>query len=260
MSQALIVCDIDAHGVATLRLNRPEKANGFNIPMIGQCSAAIEALANDDAVKVIVITGTGRFFCAGGDIDELFDVVESGAVRAKAYLWEHIHRIPLALERLDKPVIAAVNGAARGAGMDVALMADIRIAGASASFAQSYVDLGVIPGDGGAWFLPRIAGAARALEMIWTGDVIDAATAERLGIVSRVVPDADLATAASDLAHRLAGQPQHAIRIAKRAVYQGLGIPLAAHLDAMSSHMAVLYESEDFRTRLRAVKARLTKK
>ena len=87
MSQALIVCDIDAHGVATLRLNRPEKANGFNIPMIGQCSAAIEALANDDAVKVIVITGTGRFFCAGGDIDELFDVVESGAVRAKAYLW-----------------------------------------------------------------------------------------------------------------------------------------------------------------------------
>ena len=130
VSAQLVTCEIDGEGVALLRLNRPEKANCFNLAMIGACADAIEALSADDAVKVIVLTGSGRVFCAGGDIDELEEVVQAGSTRAKSYLRDHIHRIPLALDRCDKPVIAAVNGAARGAGMDLALMCDLRVAAA----------------------------------------------------------------------------------------------------------------------------------
>jgi enoyl-CoA hydratase/carnithine racemase len=253
----LVTCEIDPQGIAILRLNRPEKANGFNLPMIAVCAETIEQVHHDPAVKAIVLTGTGRAFCSGGDIEELAGITQGDAVQAKAYLWEHIHRIPLALERCDKPVIAAVNGAARGAGMDIALMCDVRFAAESASFAQSYIDLGVIPGDGGAWFLPRLVGTARALEMIWTGDVVSAVEAERMGLINRVVPDDVLLATSTEFARRVACQPEQAVRLAKRMVLHGLTTPLAAHLDAASSHMAVIYESAEFRERLQSVLARL---
>jgi enoyl-CoA hydratase/carnithine racemase len=252
----LITCEIDADGVALVRLNRPEKANCFNMTMIAACVTLVGRLTADDAVKVIVLTGVGRVFCAGGDIDELEEVTKAGPPRTAPYLRD-IQRVPLAFERCDKPVIAAVNGAARGAGMDVAMMCDLRIAGASANFAQSYIDLAVIPGDGGAWLLPRLIGLAKSLEMIWTGAPISAQEAERIGLVNRVVPDAELLDASLDMARRIAAQPTAAIRMGKRAAIHGLTATLSGHLDAVSSHMAVLYEHPDFRSRLANLQTRL---
>ena len=140
--------------------------------------------------------------------------------------------------------------------MDMALMCDLRIAAASATFAESYINMGVVSGDGGMYFLPRLIGVARALDMFWTGRVIDAAEAERMGIMNRVVPDDQLMQAALELAQAISCQPQEAIRLTKRAVYQGLTSSLPAHLDAVASHMAVLYDTPEFKERLKKFRER----
>src|SRR5690349_6498785 len=144
---------------------------------------------------------------------------------------EVIHRVPLTLETLDKPVIAALNGVAVGAGLDMALMCDLRYAAAGTRFSEGYVKVGLIPGDGGTYFLPRLIGTARALELLWTGDFISAEDAERIGLVNRVVPADQLLAHVYELAARLASGPSAAIRTTKRAVYQGVRMDLRTHLD-----------------------------
>ncbi len=243
-------------GVAVLTLNRPDKLNSFNRVMIGEWERAIGLAANDASVKAVVLTGAGRAFCAGGDTDEMAEMQDADSVKRRDYLWRNFHRVPLAMERLDKPVIAAVNGTARGAGMDMAIMCDLRIAASSATFAESYINMGLVSGDGGMYFLPRLIGVARALELFWTGRVVDAGEAERIGLVNRVVPDAEVLPAALELACRIAGQSPEAIRITKRAVYQSLASSLSSHLDAVASHMAVLYDTPDFQARLKAFRER----
>src|SRR5690606_8434536 len=131
----------------------------------------------------------------------------------KNYLWKHVHRIVLTLERADKPVIAAINGLARGAGLDMALMCDLRIMAESATLAESYINMGLIAGDAGTYFLPRIVGTARALELFWTGRVLDAHEAERIGIANRVVADDRLVEAVTETARIIAAQPQEAVRM-----------------------------------------------
>ena len=242
-------------GVAVLTLNRADKLNSFNRIMIADWTSALGMVAGDAQVRAVVLTGAGRAFCAGGDADELAEMQGADNITRREYL-RAIHRIPLALERFDKPVIAAVNGTARGAGMDMAIMCDLRIAAVSATFAESYINMGLVSGDGGMYFLPRLVGAARALELLWTGRVIDAGEAERIGLVNRVVPDAEVLTVALKLAADIAGQAQQAIRITKRAVYEGLTGSLASHLDSVASHMAVLFDTPDFQARLRAFKER----
>ncbi|TAK82411.1 MAG: enoyl-CoA hydratase [Betaproteobacteria bacterium] len=244
-----------ADGVALLTLNRPEKLNAFDRAMIDEWQRALGVVKDDAATSVLVLTGAGRAFCAGGDADDMLRLEHAGNIERREYL-RNIHRIPLALESLDKPVIAAINGAARGAGMDMALMCDLRVAAASATFAESYINLGLVPGDGGMYFLPRLIGTARALELLWTGRAIDAPEAERIGLISRVVPDSEVLAAALQLAAVIAAQPQEAIRICKRGVYQSLSGSLAAHLDAVASHMAVLYDTPEFRARLKAFRER----
>lgn len=250
-----ITLDSRTEGVAVLTLNRPDKLNSFNRVMISEWERALDMAANDTAIRVIVLTGAGRAFCAGGDADEMAEMQDADNVKRRDYL-RGIHRIPLAMERLDKPVIAAVNGTARGAGMDMAIMCDLRVAGTSATFAESYINMGLISGDGGMYFLPRLIGATRALELLWTGRVIDAVEAERIGLVNHVVQDTEVLPAALKLAAEIAGQAQEAIRITKRSVYQGLASSLASHLDAVSSHMAVLYDTPDFQARLEAFRRR----
>ncbi len=243
-------------GVTVLTLNRPDKLNSFNRTMIGEWDRALDAIAGDAGTSVVVLTGAGRAFCAGGDADEMAQMQDADNIARRDYL-RAIHRIPLALERLDKPVIAAINGTARGAGMDMAIMCDLRVAAASATFAESYINMGLVSGDGGMYFLPRLIGAARALELLWTGRVVDAAEAERIGLVNRVVADADVLSAALDLAAAIAAQAQQAVRITKRSVYQALeNGSLASHLDAVSSHMAVLYDTREFKERLKAFRER----
>ena len=143
-----VALDARPDAVTVLTLNRPEKLNSFNRAMIAEWEGALAIAANDVATKVIVLTGAGRAFCAGGDADEITEMEGADNVTRREYL-RGIHRIPLALERLEKPVIAAINGTARGAGLDMAIMCDLRVAAAAATFAESYINMGLISGDGG---------------------------------------------------------------------------------------------------------------
>jgi 2-(1,2-epoxy-1,2-dihydrophenyl)acetyl-CoA isomerase len=238
--------------VATITLNRPDRLNAFTAEMIDRWVEALEDARRNDAVNVVVVTGAGRAFCSGGDVGGMSERrADIPGLDHKQWL-EMIHRVPLTLDTLDKPVIAAMNGVAVGAGLDMALMCDIRYAAAGTRFSEGYVKVGLIPGDGGTYFLPRLIGTARALELLWTGDFISAEDAERIGLVNRVLPPELLLESAHELAARLASGPSTALRIIKRAVYQGQRMDLRTHLDLISSHMAVIRQTEDHREGARA--------
>jgi 2-(1,2-epoxy-1,2-dihydrophenyl)acetyl-CoA isomerase len=230
--------------VATITLNRPDKLNAFTGEMIDTWASSLAKAQADEQVNVIVVTGNGRAFCAGGDVARMGDG-EPTPLQHKNQLWDHIHRIPKTLEGVDKPVIAMVNGLTVGAGMGMSLMCDVRIAAESARFSTGYVRVGLVPGDGDTYFLPRLVGSAKALELLWTADFIEAADALRLGIVNRVVPDGQLKEATYAFARQIADGPQVPIRMIKRLVYQSLRLDLRTHLDLVSSHMAVVRRTED---------------
>lgn len=248
----LILFEVDTDGIAVLTLNRPEKYNAFTKAMIIRWNAILEEAAEDPAVKAIILTGAGKAFCTGGDVNAQKERANNDALERKDFLFRHVHKIAFALERMDKPVIAAVNGTARGAGMDMALMCDLRIMAQTATMAESYINVGLIAGDGGTWYLPRLIGTARALELCWTGRVIDAAEAERIGLVNRVVPEGEALNAAKELARTIAAQPFEAVRAYKRSIYQGMTMTLASHLDMVSSHTSILRETPDHRERVAA--------
>jgi 2-(1,2-epoxy-1,2-dihydrophenyl)acetyl-CoA isomerase len=240
-----------ADGIATITLNRPERLNAFNAEMIDLWVTALRDARANDEVRVVVLTGAGRAFCSGGDVGGMGYRGEASALQQKQWL-EQIHRVPLALDDLDKPVIAALNGVAVGAGLDMALMCDLRYAAEGARFCEGYVKVGLIPGDGGTYFLPRLVGAARALELLWTGDWIEAAEAERIGLVNRVVPPDRLLPTVYELAGRLAAGPTVAIRMIKRMVYQQARLDLRASLDMLSSNMGLIRQTEDHKEGVRA--------
>lgn len=239
--------------IATITLNRPEKLNAFTGPMIDAWVRALEAAQADPGVHVVVITGAGRAFCTGGDVGRMGEG-EPTALEHKNQLWEHIHRVPKTLETMDKPVIAMVNGLAVGAGMGMCLMCDLRVASEEARFSTGYVRVGLVPGDGDTYFLPRLVGPAKALELFWTADFIDAHEALRLGIVNRVVPAVALGEVTYGLARQIAEGPPVAIRMIKRLVYQSLRLDLRTHLDLVSSHMAIVRQTADHREGVAAFK------
>src|SRR5262245_12903858 len=210
-----------ADGIARIVLDRPERMNAFTFEMIDAWTAALERCRTDDNVKVVIVTGTGNAFCSGGDIVEMGERLDHTPEQRKRELFQRIERIPLALEDLDKPVICAVNGVATGAGMDMALMCDVRYAAQSARFAETYIRVGLVPGAGGAHFLPRLVGVSKALELFFTGDFVDAQEALRLGIVNRVFADATLMQEVETIARRICEAPPLSVRMIKRAVYQG---------------------------------------
>lgn len=239
-------------GIGRIVLNRPERMNAFTFEMIDAWRAAIEECRRDDAVKVVIVTGAGAAFCSGGDIVEMGDRLEQTPEQRKAELFDRIERIPLALEDLDKPVIAAVNGVATGAGMDMALMCDLRYAAQGARFAETYVNVGLVPGAGGAHFLPRLVGVSKALELFWTGDFIDAEEAMRIGIVNKVFPDAELMTQVETIARKIAKAPPLTLRMVKRAIYQGMRNDLRTNLDLISSHYAVITATDRHKEAVRS--------
>jgi enoyl-CoA hydratase/carnithine racemase len=256
-------------GIATITLNRPDARNAFSVPMIEAWVAALEECRDRDDIRVVVLTGNGPSFCAGGDVramregrgfleqgDTELDTHTTGLAR-KNSLWKLIQRVPLTLEQVDKPVIAAVNGDAIGAGCDMALMCDLRVSADTARYAEAYVKLGIVPGDGGAYFLPRLVGMAKALELLLTGDMIDAEEALRIGLVNRVVPQEQLLEETYRLARKIAAQPPVAVQLIKRAAYQSVRTDLRTALDLVSSHMAVVTETEDH---LEAMKAMFEKR
>lgn len=233
-------------GVGTILLNRPRRKNAFTMEMIDDWAAALRDARTDADVRALILTGAGDGFCSGVDLGA-FSARGSAPLEVKRNLSDRIHRVAYALEDLDKPVIAAVNGVAVGAGMDMALMCDIRLAARSARFSEGYIKVGLVPGDGGCYFLPRLVGTARAMELLLTGDFIDAMEAERIGIVNHAYDDDRLLEESLALARRLADGPPVATAMIKRAVYQSASCDLRTALDLISSHMAVVQSTHDSR-------------
>lgn len=232
--------------IATLTLNRPDKLNAFTAEMIALWQKGLADAQNDDNVNVVIVTGAGRAFCSGGDVGRMRrDGEAPQALDGKNGLWEGVHRVPKQLEQMDKPVIAMVNGLAVGAGMGMCVMCDVRIAAESARFSTGYVKVGLVPGDGDTFFLPRLVGPAKALELLWTADFIEAPQALEFGIVQRVVPDAQLKEATYAFAKQIADGPQVPIRMIKRLVYQSMKLDLRTHLDLVSSHMSIVRQTSD---------------
>lgn len=233
-------------GVGTILLNRPRRKNAFTMEMIDDWAAVLRDARTDADVRALILTGAGDGFCSGVDLGA-FSARGSAPLEVKRNLSDRIHRVAYALEDLDKPVIAAVNGVAVGAGMDMALMCDIRLAARSARFSEGYIKVGLVPGDGGCYFLPRLVGTARAMELLLTGDFIDAMEAERIGIVNHAYDDDRLLEESLALARRLADGPPVATAMIKRAVYQSASCDLRTALDLISSHMAVVQSTHDSR-------------
>lgn len=243
MSESHILYDVDGH-TAVITLNRPEAKNAFSPEMIEQWRRCLEEARDDQEVRVIVVTGKGDTFCSGGDIRDMAE----GKLKSwdmKNFLWQGVHRIILALEDLDKPLIAAINGAAMGAGLDMAIMCDLRVCSDRARLAESYITMGLVPGDGGAYFLPRLVGLAKALELFLTGDALSAQEALEMGLVNHVVPHDQLMGETLRLAGRIASRPPLATRMMKRAVYQAQASTLRSHLDYISSQISLLSETKD---------------
>lgn len=241
--------------VATIQLNRPDRKNAFTFEMIDAWAQALRQAQADERVRVVVVTGAGDAFCSGVDL-AVFGEVEPTPLARKQVLTDRIHDVARALQDTDKPVIAAVGGVAVGAGMDIALMCDMRFAARSARFSEGYIRVGLVPGDGGAYLLPRLVGTAKALELLLTGDFVDAAEAARIGLVNQVYDDEELLDQTYTFAQRLAAAPPVAVRMIKRAVYQSGQTDLRTSLDLISSHMAIVQSTDDYAEAQAAFKER----
>ena len=240
--------------IVTLTMNRPEERN----PLTGHFDEFVDACTRinaDQSVKCVILTGAGPAFCAGGNVKDMRDKkgIASGTSREIMDGYRNgIQRIPLAFYHLEVPSIAAVNGPAIGAGNDLACMCDIRIAADTALFAESFVKLGIIPGDGGAWLLPRTVGMSKAAEMTFTGDRIDAKEALACGLVSRVVPAADLMKEARALAGRIAANPGVTLRMSKRLLREGQHMRIDSLLEMSAAFQAIAHFTPEHDAAVRA--------
>jgi enoyl-CoA hydratase/carnithine racemase len=234
-------------GIGVIRLNRPHARNAFTFEMIREWARLLRAAKDDDAVRVIVLTGTGdKAFCSGVDLSAISNAnPDLTPLQRKSQLHDEIHQVAYALADLDKPVIASINGVAVGAGLDMALMCDMRIMSTSARLSEGYVKVGLTPGDGGAYFLPRIVGTSKALELLLTGDFVDADEALRIGLVNRIAAPESLAGETARFARSIADHAPVTVRMIKRATYQSGGVDLRTALDMISSHFAVVAATED---------------
>lgn len=240
--------------IAVLTLNRPQRCNAITNAMVGELVAALAQCAVDPACRAVVITGSGTDFCSGGDLDSLSG--DATPLMRKELLDLGIHRLPRFLVSFYKPLLAAINGAAVGAGLDIALMADLRLVSEGARLSTGYVRAGLVPGDGGAWLLPRLVGQQCALELLWTGRFVSAAEAVELGIALRSIPADDLLAQTIELADQIARQSPLAVQATKRLVVQGSRIDFEAALDMAASHMAVIQSTDDSHEALAALRER----
>jgi len=235
-----ILYTVEEH-IVTITLNRPEALNAFTDTMLNEWADAIETAKNDPKVRVVVVTGAGRGFCSGMDVREAATSSEAPPLYSRRnYMRLSVHKIPRALESLDKPYIASINGPAAGAGMDMASMADIRIMSDKARVGMNYIRMGLLPGDAGCYFLPRIVGIAKALELIWSGRMLDADEALRIGYVSKVVPHDELAAATKEFCLQFTQAPV-ATQFAKLLLWRG--IDMYRNINLEMAEMAMLINS-----------------
>lgn len=238
-----------ADRVATLTFNQPATRNAISDEgMIDEIVSVLSQIPARQDISVLIVTGAGEAFSSGGNVKKMQakDGIFAGSAMdiQQAYRLG-IQRIPLALYELEVPVIAAVNGAAVGAGFDVAMMCDLRLASTTARFGETFLNLGIIPGDGGAWFLPRALGHQRAAELTFTGRLVDAEEALRLGIVLEVLPPEDLMARAQELAAQIAAKPPQALRLSKRLLRAGQAMELKHFLDYCAALQAACHGTAD---------------
>lgn len=267
-----LIFEVKNH-IACIRLNRPDSLNAFSFEMIEKWIESLEEIKNNDDIYVGILTGNGRAFCAGGDTKAMVagdgfmsksstsDIdFSSSPEKTKDSLWKYIQQIPLLMEQIDKPMIASINGAAIGAGLDMALMCDYRVSSDKAKLGEGYINVGIVPGDGGAYYLPRIIGIDKALELFWTGEIISASEAKGIGMVSRVIEHEKLDDEVLKFAERLVKAPQLALRMTKRAVYQSLTMTLRQSLDMVSSSMAIAIHNKEHESIIEDIKKKQNQK
>ncbi len=234
------------NAVATITMNRPDVLNAFDVNLASDMTKAVESAASDRDVRCIVITGAGRGFSAGADLGQLENAYRDGdAGPLGDILRERYHPVILGIAQADKPVVAAVNGVAAGMGASLALACDFRIASDKARFFQAFIKIGLIPDSGGTYFLPRIVGVAKAIELAMLGELIDAATALRYGLVTKVVPHDGLAAEAQAFGEQLAAGPSRAYALTRRAISFGANADLEQTLENEALLQAELATSPD---------------
>ncbi|MGH8712445.1 MAG: enoyl-CoA hydratase-related protein [Casimicrobiaceae bacterium] len=248
MSDDSILLGLDG-AIATLTLNRPDSLNALDLAMMDALAAEASALAADDTVRCVVIRGAGRHFMAGGDIRTFAASLDAAPEERRSDFARIVRRVHGAIEtlyRMPQPVVAAVHGAVAGFGLSLMCACDLVVAGDSSYFTSAYRHIGLTPDGGATYALPRIVGVKKAMEIVLLGERFGADEAKRIGLVNRVVPDAELATAAAALAAALAGGPVLAMRNDKRLVNQSLSQTLSAQLDAEASSFAACSATPDF--------------
>ena len=231
------------NGVCTLTFNRPEVFNSFNQKMAFALQEALKEAEQDDAVRAIVLTGEGKAFCAGQDLAEAMD---PNGPELQSIVKEHYNPIIELIRKIEKPVIAAVNGVAAGAGANIALACDITIAKKSASFIQAFSKIGLIPDSGGTFFLPRIIGVQKALALMMTGDKVSAEEADRMNMIYKCVEDEAFESFVSGFASQLAGMPTRGLGLTKRAVNQSLTNDLTVQLAVEEELQTIAGNTYDF--------------
>jgi 2-(1,2-epoxy-1,2-dihydrophenyl)acetyl-CoA isomerase len=239
-------------GIGTLTLNRPEKLNAFAGRMREEIADAVREMANDPDVRVLVVTGAGRAFCAGADIGYMRDLLERRDTEAFTALVEAGRAVVTTIRAVPKPVIASVNGPAAGGGANLALACDLRIASDRASVGQTFNRIGLHPDWGGTYFLPRLVGPSRALQLIFSAEMLDAEQALQFGLFDRVVPHEQLEAETLVAARMLAAKPPRALALAKQAVYTSSTASLDEMLDLELAHQLDCFQSEDAREGLAA--------
>jgi enoyl-CoA hydratase/carnithine racemase len=237
--------------IATLTLNRPEKKNALSYRICDEICDAIDEIMNNDEVRVLIITGAGAAFSAGGDL-ETHPAVTAKDRETRIKHLRHSVRVASKLRSLEIPLIGSINGPALGAGCDIACACDIRIVSEKATFGEIFIRVGFVPDFGGAYFLPRLVGIAKTCELIFTGDPIDAYTAERVGLANKVVPHDCLEAATMELASKLAAFSPFAMKKAKAAIYRAFSTDLDSELKAGAEAQALCLETEYAQQKLRA--------
>ncbi len=246
MAYEEIIYDVSDY-IATITFNRPQQLNTFSDVMLREVTEGLRAARYDENVRTVVLTGAGRAFCAGADVKQMGATASATptAWERRAYLKRNIHQIARLLCEYEKPVIASVNGAAIGAGCDISMMCDLRIAADTARFGETYVKVGIAPGNGGMWLLPRLVGLPRAMELILTGDIIDAQEAHRIGLVNKVVPADQLTEATREFAGKVAGGAPIAVQIAKMGILKGLEMTFPAALELAALSLGTTQTTQD---------------
>ncbi|WP_027365994.1 enoyl-CoA hydratase/isomerase family protein [Desulfotruncus alcoholivorax] len=249
MSFKTIIYEVNENKIATITFNKPENFNAISKELAGEFAHALQLAGQDDAVRVLIITGSGKAFCAGGDLAWL---MSSNDNLKKREILDNASRVATLLDSFPKPVIAAVNGAVAGAGTAIALACDMIIASDQAKFAPNFVNIAAVPDSGASWFLPRKVGYHKAAELMLTGQLLDAREALRLNLFNQVVPAAELAAYVEKLALRLAAGPQKAIGYIKQMLKLSSQNTLAAQLEIEASLQLMALSDSDFQEGVQA--------